>query len=59
MDIPIFLVVLVSLALLVGGGGYYISRPTYTGTGARLGGILYGLAAIFVIAIVLRLLRMI
>ena len=55
MDILIVLLIL--LLLFGGGGGYYVGRSGYAGPGAGLGNILYILAAIALIVIVLRLLR--
>ncbi len=53
MDI---LIILIILLIVFGGGGFYVGRPGYSGAGAGLGTILYVLAAILLIAIVLRLL---
>lgn len=54
MDI---LIILVILLLVFGGGGFFVGRPGYSGGGAGMGNILYGIAAIVLIVIVLRLLR--
>jgi hypothetical protein len=53
----ILILVLIILLILGGGGGYYVGRPGYAGPAAGLGTILYLLAAIALIVIVLRLLR--
>jgi len=53
--------VLILIILLVASafGGFYTGRPGYSGAGAGMGKILYAIAAIVLIVIVLRLLRVI
>ncbi len=47
---------LVVLLVMAGASGYYITRPSYWGTGNGLGPALYAIAALLVVAIILRLL---
>ncbi len=54
MDILLLLIILL---LVFGGGGFYVGRPGYTGVGAGLATMLYGVAVIALIVIILRLFR--
>ena len=47
---------LVVLLVMAGGSGFYVTRPTYWGTGNGLAPALYAIAALLVVAIILRLL---
>ena len=47
---------LVVLLVMAGGSGFYVTRPTYWGTGNGLGPALYAIAALLVVAIIVRLL---
>ena len=47
---------LVVLLVMAGGSGFYVTRPTYWGTGNGLGPALYAIAALLVVTIILRLL---
>jgi hypothetical protein len=51
--------ILIILLLVFGGGGFYTGRRGYAGPGAGMGNILYIIAAIVLIVIVLRLLRVV
>ena len=53
--------VLILIILLVASafGGVYTGRSGYSGAGAGMGNILYGIAALVLVVIVLRLLRVI
>ncbi len=51
------LALLIVLLIMAGGSGVYVTRPGYIGTGLGLGTALYGIAAVILGAIVLRLLR--
>ncbi len=48
---------LVVLLVMAGGSGFYVTRPSYWGTGNGLGPGLYVIAAIILVVTVLRLLR--
>jgi hypothetical protein len=48
--------ILIIVLVLFGFGGFYTGRSDYRGAGAGMGNILYGLAALVLIVIVLRLL---
>ena len=50
------LALLIVLLVMAGGSGFYVTRPGYIGTGIGLGATLYIIAAIVLIAVVLRLL---
>ena len=52
MDILILLLILL---LVFAGGGFYVGRPGYTGAGAGLATMLYGVAVIVLIVLILRL----
>ena len=51
--------ILIIVLVVVGFGGFYTGRPAYRGAGAGMGNILYAIAAIVLVVIVLRLLRVI
>ena len=47
---------LVVQLVMAGASGFYVTRPTYWGTGNGLGPTLYAIAVFLVVAVILRLL---